>query len=104
MINKISEHGHSPKKGCSYFSHVYEKAIAKLKKIYLEKRLAGLELAPKIQDVLEEYSDILRKKKLELLERYILEGLDILLHKKMIFDTFFFFWFKLFNIRLNFLK
>jgi len=47
-----------------------------------KKRLAGLELAPKIQDVLEEYSDILRKKKLELLERYILEGLDILLHKK----------------------
>ena len=42
MINKISEHGHSPKKGCSYFSHGYEKAIAKLKKIYLEKRLAGL--------------------------------------------------------------
>ena len=47
-----------------------------------KKRLAGLELAPKIQDVLEDYSDILRKKKLELLERYILGGLDMLLHKK----------------------
>lgn len=47
-----------------------------------KKRLAGLELEPKVQKVLEEYSDILRKKKLELLERYILEGLDMLLHKK----------------------
>ena len=47
-----------------------------------KKRLAGLELAPKIQDALEDYSNILRKKKLELLERYILGGLDMLLHKK----------------------
>ncbi len=47
-----------------------------------KKRLAGLELAPKVQEVLEDYSDILRKKKLELLERYILGGLDMLLHKK----------------------
>lgn len=50
------------------------------------KRVAGLELAPKVQDVLEEYSNILRKKKLELLERYILEGLDMLLHKKDFID------------------
>ena len=47
-----------------------------------KKRIAGLEMAPKIQDVLEDYSDILRKKKLELLEKYILGGLDMLLHKK----------------------
>jgi len=47
-----------------------------------KKRLAGLELAPKVQDVLEDYAKILRSKKLELLERYILEGLKMLLHKK----------------------
>jgi DNA sulfur modification protein DndD len=47
-----------------------------------KKRLAGLELAPKVQEALEDYSNVLRKKKLELLEGYILEGLDLLLHKK----------------------
>ena len=47
-----------------------------------KKRLAGLEMAPKIQEALEEYSDVLRTKKLELLEKYILKGLDDLLHKK----------------------
>ena len=47
-----------------------------------KKRLAGIEMAPKVQDVLEDYSKILRKKKLELLEQYILGGLDMLLHKK----------------------
>jgi DNA sulfur modification protein DndD len=46
-----------------------------------KKRLAGLEMGPKVQDVLEDYSNILRNKKLELLERYILEGLTTLLHK-----------------------
>jgi len=46
-----------------------------------KKRLAGLEMGPKVQDVLEDYSNILRNKKLELLERYILEGLTMLLHK-----------------------
>jgi len=47
-----------------------------------KKRLAGLELGPKVQDVLEDYSKLLRNKKLELLERYILDGLTTLLHKK----------------------
>jgi DNA sulfur modification protein DndD len=46
-----------------------------------KKRLAGLELGPKVQEVLEDYSNILRSKKLELLERYILDGLTTLLHK-----------------------
>ena len=46
-----------------------------------KRRLAGLELGPKVQEVLEDYSNILRNKKLELLERYILEGLTTLLHK-----------------------
>ena len=46
-----------------------------------KKRLAGLEMGPKVQDVLEDYSNILRNKKLELLERYILDGLNTLLHK-----------------------
>lgn len=53
-----------------------------IKKRFDNKRLAGLELAPKVQDVLEDYARILRSKKLELLERYILEGLKMLLHKK----------------------
>jgi DNA sulfur modification protein DndD len=35
-----------------------------------------------VQDVLEDYAKILRSKKLELLEGYILDGLKILLHKK----------------------
>ena len=52
------------------------------KRRFDKKRLAGLELAPKVQDVLEDYAKILRSKKLELLERYILDGLKILLHKK----------------------
>jgi len=52
------------------------------KKRFDKKRLAGLELAPKVQDVLEDYAKILRSKKLELLERYILDGLKMLLHKK----------------------
>ena len=52
------------------------------KKRFDKKRLAGLELAPKVQDVLEDYAKILRSKKLELLEGYILDGLKILLHKK----------------------
>jgi len=46
------------------------------------RRLAGLEIAPKVQDVLEEYSKLLRRKKLGLLEDYILDGLKMLLHKK----------------------
>ena len=52
------------------------------KRRFDKKRLAGLELAPKVQDVLEDYARILRSKKLELLERYILDGLKMLLHKK----------------------
>jgi len=47
-----------------------------------KKRILGLEIAPKVQDVLEEYSKLLRSKKLELLERYIVDGLKRLLHKK----------------------
>ncbi len=47
-----------------------------------KRRLAGLELAPKIQDALEDYTQILREKKLKQLEDYILEGLEMLLHKK----------------------
>jgi len=46
------------------------------------KRLAGLGLAPKVQDVLEDYAKILRNKKLESLEKSILNGLQMLLHKK----------------------
>jgi len=52
------------------------------KRRFDNKRLAGLELAPKVQDVLEDYAKILRSKKLQLLERYILDGLKLLLHKK----------------------
>ena len=51
-------------------------------KIADKKRLAGLEMGPKVQAALEEYSRLLRSKKLELLEKYILDGLKMLLHKK----------------------
>ncbi len=47
-----------------------------------KRRLLSLDLGPSVQDVLKEYSDLLRNKKLELLERYILDGLKTLLHKK----------------------
>ncbi len=52
------------------------------KKTADKKRMAGLEIGPKIQDALEDYTKLLRSKKLELLERYILDGLKMLLHKK----------------------
>lgn len=54
-----------------------------LSKKFADKKLNdGLELGPKILSVLEEYSDLLRAKKLELLENYFLDGLKMLLHKK----------------------
>lgn len=52
------------------------------KKIEDKKRLAGLEIGPKVRSVLEDYAKLLRNKKLELLENYILDGLKMLLHKK----------------------
>ena len=52
------------------------------KKILDKKRLAGLEIGYKVQEVLDDYSKFLRNKKLELLENYILDGLKMLLHKK----------------------
>ena len=47
-----------------------------------KKRMAGLEIGSSVQDVLEDYANSLRSKKLELLERYILDKLQVLLHKK----------------------
>ncbi len=47
-----------------------------------KKRMAGLEIGSNVQDVLEDYANSLRSKKLELLESYILDKLQILLHKK----------------------
>ncbi len=47
-----------------------------------KKRISGLEIGTNVQDVLEDYSNLLRRKKLVLLERYILDGLKMLLHKK----------------------
>ena len=47
-----------------------------------KRRISGVEIGPKVQAVLEDYTKLLRSKKLELLERYILDGLKILLHKK----------------------
>ena len=46
------------------------------------KRMAGLEIGPNVQDVLEDYAKSLRSKKLELLESYILDKLQVLLHKQ----------------------
>ena len=47
-----------------------------------KKRMAGLEIGSNVQDVLEDYANSLRSKKLELLESYILDKLQVLLHKK----------------------
>ena len=47
-----------------------------------KKRMAGLEIGPNVQDVLEDYAKSLRSKKLELLESYILDKLQVLLHKQ----------------------
>ena len=55
----------------------------KLSKKHKDKRrVSGIELGEKVQDVLQEYSRILRNKKLELLESYILDAMKMLLHKK----------------------
>jgi len=47
-----------------------------------KKRMAGLEIGSKVQVALDNYSNLLRSKKLELLENYILDKLQTLLHKK----------------------
>ena len=47
-----------------------------------KKRMAGLEIGSSVQDVLEYYANTLLSKKLELLESYILDKLQVLLHKK----------------------
>ena len=44
--------------------------------------MSGLEVGSHVQDVLEDYVKLLRSKKLELLENYILDGIQTLLHKK----------------------
>ena len=46
------------------------------------KRIAGLELAPKVQDVLDEYAKRLRRKKVHALESNILKCIKRLFHKK----------------------
>jgi len=47
-----------------------------------KRRISGGEMGRNVQDVLEDYTKLLRGKKIELLERYILDGLKMLLHKK----------------------
>ena len=47
-----------------------------------KKRMAGLEIGSNVQEVLEDYAKSLRSKKLELLEKYILDKLQVLLHKQ----------------------
>ena len=51
-----------------------------------KRRISGMENAKRVQGVLDEYAKRLRDKKLELLERYITEGLQMLLHKKQFID------------------
>ena len=46
------------------------------------KRLGGLEVGGDVQKVLDEYADLLRGTKIEVLEKEILKGLQILLHKE----------------------
>ena len=52
------------------------------KKYENKKRMAGLENGSNVQDALEDYANLLRGKKLKLLENYILDKLQVLLHKK----------------------
>ena len=47
-----------------------------------DKQLAGLKLAPKVQDALEEYARLLSGKKIEQLEANILDKIKRLFHKK----------------------
>lgn len=64
---------------------------AKIKSLVDEKhkaeKIAGnMELADKVQKTLDEYGHRLKEKKLQLLEQYLLESLDILLHKTNFID------------------
>jgi len=45
-----------------------------------------VEIAERIQQILDEYTEKLKDKKIELLENYLLEGLHILLHKEGFID------------------
>ena len=51
-----------------------------------KRRISGMENAKRVQQVLDEYAQRLRDKKLQLLERYITDGLQMLLHKKEFID------------------
>ena len=51
-------------------------------KIEDKRRVLGLEVGAKVQQVLEKYATLLRSEKLELLEEEILTGLQVLLHKE----------------------
>ena len=51
-----------------------------------KRRISGMENAKRVQHVLDEYAQRLRDKKLELLQRYITDGLQMLLHKKEFID------------------
>ena len=51
-------------------------------KIEDKRRVLGLEVGSKVQQVLEKYATLLRSEKLELLEEEILTGLQVLLHKE----------------------
>ena len=51
-----------------------------------KRRISGMENAKRVQQVLDEYAKRLRDKKLQLLEKYITEGLQMLLHKKDFID------------------
>lgn len=51
-----------------------------------QRNASGLEIAPLVQDVLEDYSRMLRDKKIQLLEKYILDGIRMFFHKKDFVD------------------
>ena len=51
-----------------------------------KRRISGMENAKRVQQVLDEYAQRLRDKKLELLQRYITDGMQMLLHKKEFID------------------
>lgn len=51
-----------------------------------ERTSAQVEAANKVQKVLDEYAKKLKEKKLQLLEQYLLESLDVLMHKTGFID------------------
>jgi len=83
LQNELEHNGMLEAQEKSLVALVNSKIRTNLTKKYEDKkRMSGLEIGSNVQDVLEDYAKSLRSKKLELLESYILDKLQVLLHKK----------------------